>query len=201
MDSEEVVSLVGSLNSNYTRESESIYLGTNSTGDFGMELNSTLNSSITNGTLGRDGMPPFLTTMSETSRNCVIAYVILFLISATGNLSVFVSVFQQMRKTKSRICVLILHLSIADLMVTFFMMPIEVAWRLTVAWYGGNILCKICQFLRAFGLYLSSMVLICISLDRYFAIIHPLKTSRAKRRGRAMLACAWASAALCSLPQ
>ena len=146
-------------------------------------------------------LPPYLSEMSTTSRNCVIAYVFLFLLSAKGNFSVFVSVLRQLRKSKSRICLLILHLSIADLMVTLFVMPIEIFWRLTVGWYGGNVMCKICQFLRAFGLYLSSMVLICISLDRYFAIIHPLRTSGAKRRGRTMLGCAWVVSALCSLPQ
>ena len=75
-------------------------------------------------------LPPSLSEMSSTSRNCVIAYVFLFLLSITGNSSVFLSVLAQLRKSKSRICLLILHLSIADLIVTLFVMPIEIVWRL-----------------------------------------------------------------------
>jgi len=116
-------------------------------------------------------------------------------------LASFLSVLQQLRRTKSRISVLILHLSIADLLVTFGVIPLEVIWRITVQWYGGNVLCKICKFFHGFGLYLSSMVLICISMDRYFAIIHPLRVTDARRRGKLMLTSAWATAAICSLPQ
>ena len=155
----------------------------------------------TRGDPSNNVIPPEYLEMSSDTRNCVIAYMILFVIAATGNFSVFFSVLQQLRRTKSRISILILHLSIADLLVTFGVIPLEVIWRITVQWYGGNVLCKICKFFHAFGLYLSSMVLICISLDRYFAIIHPLRVTDARRRGRLMLSSAWITAAICSVPQ
>jgi gonadotropin-releasing hormone receptor len=158
-----------------------------------------LNSTTT--TSDPNYIPPEYLQMSRETRTCVIAYSILFIIAATGNFSVFFSVLQQLRRTKSRISILILHLSIADLLVTFGVIPLEVIWRITVQWYGGNVLCKICKFFHAFGLYLSSMVLICISLDRYFAIIHPLRVTDARRRGKLMLCSAWATAAICSIPQ
>jgi len=94
-----------------------------------------------------------------------------------------------------------MHLTIADLVVTFVMIPIEIAWRITVQWIAGNIACKICTFLRAFGLYLSSNILVCVSLDRYFAILHPLKVSDARRRGKIMLAIAWGFSFVCASPQ
>lgn len=62
-------------------------------------------------------------------------------------------------------------------------------------------MCKACQFLRAFGLYASSMVVICISLDRYFAIIYPLKLARAAERAKITLAIAWGCALICAAPQ
>ena len=41
----------------------------------------------------------------------------------------------------------------------------------------------------------------CISLDRYFAVLHPLRGHDAQRRGKIMLVFAWVIAAVISLPQ
>lgn len=126
---------------------------------------------------------------------------------------------------------LLSHLATADLLVTFLMMPIEVkynvlrhyilqqhnlasyllfvtnycfwqiAWNATVSWLAGDFLCRLCSFLRIFGLYLSGFILMCISLDRYYAVVHPLSITNAGIRCRYMIATAWISSLLCSLPQ
>lgn len=77
----------------------------------------------------------------------------------------------------------------------------QIGWRLTVQWIAGNAACKVFLFLRAFGLYLSSNVLVCVSLDRYFAVLHPLRVNDATRRGKLMLAFAWGASLICSAPQ
>jgi len=56
-------------------------------------------------------------------------------------------------------------------------------------------------FFRAFGLYLSGFVLVCISFDRYFAVLKPLTIPEANKRGKIMLTSAWVGSILCSLPQ
>lgn len=94
-----------------------------------------------------------------------------------------------------------IHLVIADLLVTFIMIPLEIGWRITTQWLAGNIACKLFLFLRAFGLYLSSNVLVGISLDRYFAILYPLRVTDARKRGKFMLTCAWIISFVCSTPQ
>lgn len=162
-----------------------------------MSSNDSLNLSVN----GTNELPDKFTKLSELSRNCVVVYSIIFLIAATGNLTVFLSVCHQLDKLKWRITVLILHLSIADLIVTFFVIPMEIFWRLTIGWIGGNALCKICQFCRAFGLYLSSNILICISMDRFFAIIFPLRMGGAAKRVKIMIVVAWIMAGVFSLPQ
>lgn len=45
-------------------------------------------------------------------------------------------------------------------------MPLEISWAITVVWIAGDITCRIMMFFRTFGLYLSSFILVCISLDR-----------------------------------
>lgn len=148
-------------------------------------------------------LPDELTEMSESSKHCMIAYCILFVIATSGNLTVLLSVYKQYKKNKSRITLLILHLSIADLIVCCTLIPTEVFWRVTIQWRGGNILCKVMQFLRAFGLYLSSMVLICVSFDRFFAILYPMKMLKGQghQRIKVMLWIAWIASAAFSAPQ
>ena len=46
------------------------------------------------------------------------------------------------------------------------MMPLEIAWAITVSWWAGDLLCRLCSFFRIFGLFLSSNIVVCISVDR-----------------------------------
>ncbi|XP_040063005.2 gonadotropin-releasing hormone II receptor-like [Ixodes scapularis] len=147
-----------------------------------------------------DQLLPEELTFNTQSLVQVIVYTVLFVAAAAGNVPVFVSLLSK-RHRKSRITLMILNLAVADLIVTFVMIPLEVGWRLTVQWRAGNAMCKLMQVLRAFGPYLSSMVLVCISLDRYFAVLHPLKVNDAQRRGKIMLSWAWIISLLCSVPQ
>nr|XP_054933382.1 adipokinetic hormone/corazonin-related peptide receptor variant I-like [Dermacentor andersoni] len=130
----------------------------------------------------------------------VVVYCILFVVAAGGNVPVFVTLLRN-RHRKSRIKLMIMHLAIADLIVTFVMIPVEVIWRITGQWVAGDLMCKLMQTMRAFGPYLSSAVLVCISVDRYFAVLHPLKVHDAHRRGKIMLGVAWYASLVCSVPQ
>lgn len=129
----------------------------------------------------------------------VVSYSILFVIGAYGNVTVFVTLLRARRK--SRISLMITHLTMADLVVTFIMIPLEIIWRITNEWRAGNAACKIFLMLRAFGLYLSSNVLVCVSMDRYFAILYPLKVNDARHRSKTMLGVAWIFSFLCAFPQ
>jgi gonadotropin-releasing hormone receptor len=137
---------------------------------------------------------------NDDSLFSVVAYVILFLFAAVGNLTVFITLFRS-RHRRSRVNLFIMNLSVADLIVTFVMMPMEIGWHATVGWVAGDSMCRIMMFWRTFGFYLSSNVLITISLDRYFAINHPLSLSDADKRGKIMLSLAWCFSAVASVPQ
>ncbi|XP_023288387.1 gonadotropin-releasing hormone II receptor-like [Orussus abietinus] len=78
---------------------------------------------------------------------------------------------------------------------------IKVGWRITVQWLAGNLACKFFHFLRPLGLYLSSNILICISIDRYFAVLYPLKMDEARHRGKVMLYVAWICSVISAVPQ
>lgn len=130
----------------------------------------------------------------------IYIYSFLFVISVIGNLSAVTNLLKRENRRK-RMNRLVIHLSLADLMVTFITIPFEVGWRLTVTWKAGVTGCKVFQFLRVFGLYLSSMVLVCISIDRYYAIVHPLRVNYVNQRNRRLLTTAWAVSIFFSIPE
>ena len=73
---------------------------------------------------------------------------------------------------------------------------------LTVRWLAGDFTCRILSFFRIFGLYLSSNIIICISLDRLYAIVWPLKANtKASKNTRIFLWTAWIISFLSALPQ
>ncbi|XP_063830199.1 adipokinetic hormone/corazonin-related peptide receptor variant I-like [Ostrinia nubilalis] len=130
----------------------------------------------------------------------VAVYSVLLVVGAIGNVTVFASLLRS-RRRKSRVNLLMTHLVVADMIVTFIVIPLEIGWRTTNAWLAGNLACKFFLVLRAFGLYLSSNVLVCISVDRFFAILYPLRLAIARKRSKMMLYLAWVVALFCSLPQ
>lgn len=162
-------------------------------------LSLNITNSSSNVSLGYPELPYYL-TFNEDSIREVVLYSLMFMLGAGGNIPVIFTLIRN-RHRKSRVNLMIMHLASADLIVTFVMIPLEIAWRITVSWIAGNAVCKVMLFMRAFGPYLSSMVLVCISLDRYFAILHPLRVNDAQRRGKIMLTLAWIISILCSVPQ
>ena len=81
------------------------------------------------------------------------------------------------------------------------MMPLEIGWAATVMWLAGDILCRLFSFFRIFGLFLSSNILICISLDRFYAIVCPLSSGQAASKIKILLIIAWVVSVLSALPQ
>ncbi|NXY92635.1 GNRR2 protein, partial [Alcedo cyanopectus] len=122
---------------------------------------------------------------------------ILFLLAAGSNAALLGSLLRKRRKSHVR--PLILSLALADLLVTVVVMPLDVAWNVTLQWYGGEFSCKLLNFLKLFAMYAAALVLVVISLDRHAAVLRPF--SRARRRNGLLLRAAWAGSVLLASPQ
>ncbi|XP_015126536.1 gonadotropin-releasing hormone II receptor isoform X2 [Diachasma alloeum] len=131
----------------------------------------------------------------------IITYSVLMVISIIGNSTVLSLILQRRRSNRSRINTMLMHLAVADLLVAVLMMPLEIGWAATVSWRAGDAMCRIMAFFRIFGIYLSSFILVCISVDRYYAVLKPLQLMDVDRRGKIMLVGAWMGSILCSAPQ
>ena len=162
--------------------------------DLTVENMTTLFPKLTNRTVPRE------LVFTEDSLVSVISYSLLFVLAGVGNVSVFAALIRN-RRRRSRINTFVLHLCLADMMVAFIMLPMEIGWHITVSWKAGDVGCRIFMFFRTFGFYLSSCILVSISLDRYFAIAKPLNIHDANRRGKIMLLASWICSIGASIPQ
>uniref|UniRef100_H3D2X0 Type II GnRH receptor n=2 Tax=Tetraodon nigroviridis TaxID=99883 RepID=H3D2X0_TETNG len=142
---------------------------------------------------------PRLPTFTAAAKARVFITFVLCGVSALCNLAVLWAASGQRRA--SRVHLLIVHLSVADLLVTFVVMPVDAAWNLTVQWLAGDLACRILMFLKLQAMYSCAFVTVVISLDRQWAVLHPLAVVTARRRNKALLVAAWTTSVLLSLPQ
>lgn len=65
---------------------------------------------------------------TESTFAVISIYCLLFIVAAGGNLSVVITIFRSKRHRRSRVSLMIFHLAVADLMVAFIMIPLEVMY-------------------------------------------------------------------------
>ncbi|XP_066475444.1 type-1 angiotensin II receptor [Tiliqua scincoides] len=128
-------------------------------------------------------------------------YTIIFIVGIFGNSLVVVVIYCYM-KLKTVASIFLLNLAVADLcfLVT---LPLWAAYTaMQYHWPFGNYLCKLASAALTFNLYASVFLLTCLSIDRYLAIVHPMKARLRRTMLVARITCIniWLLAALASLP-
>lgn len=139
--------------------------------------------------------------LTRTNIITISVYSVLFALSSVFNLTILVMLKKNKFKEQFRIHKFIFNLIIADLMITFITIPLEIGWKYTVYWQAGDLACRLFQFLRPVGIYLASFIIISLCIDRYYAILHPLKIDNYKHRTNRMIYSSWILSFVCAIPQ
>ncbi|XP_071382939.1 type-2 angiotensin II receptor [Centroberyx affinis] len=95
-----------------------------------------------------------------------------------------------------------LNLCVSDLLFLLTLPLWAVYYSLGYHWPFGRVACKICGGLLNLNLYASIFFITCMSMDRYLAIVHPLRSQSARHPKRARLTCVlvWVLACASTVP-
>ncbi|XP_043854308.1 C-X-C chemokine receptor type 5 [Dromiciops gliroides] len=130
----------------------------------------------------------------------LVAYSVIFLLGMMGNALVLV-ILKSHRKARSSTETFLLHLAVADLLLVLTL-PFAVTEG-AVGWVLGAFLCKTVSALHKINFYCSSLLLACIAVDRYLAIVRAVHTYRHRRLLSVHVTCGavWLASILCALPE
>ncbi|NXY45230.1 LPAR5 protein, partial [Ceuthmochares aereus] len=97
-------------------------------------------------------------------------------------------IFIRYLRLKSVVMIYMLNLAVSDLTFTFSL-PLRIYYYSNHHWLFGNTLCQVSGSVFQINMYGSCLFLMCINLDRYVAIVHPLRWRHLRRPKVAKLLC------------
>lgn len=153
-----------------------------------------------NNTVHTNRTDPYLRN-EEVAQIEIMILSITFVVAVVGNVSVLLAMYNT-KKKMSRMHLFIKHLSLADLVVAFFQVLPQLCWDITFRFYGPDFLCRIVKHLQVMGMFASTYMMVMMTLDRYIAICHPLKTlQQPTQRSYIMIVSTWMCSLVFSTPQ
>ncbi|XP_004743514.2 galanin receptor type 3 [Mustela nigripes] len=135
-----------------------------------------------------------------------VVFALIFLLGTVGNGLVLAVLLQPSpsawQEPGSTTDLFILNLAVADLCFILCCVPFQAAIYTLDAWLFGALVCKAVHLLIYLTMYASSFTLAAVSVDRYLAVRHPLRSRalRTPRHARAAVGLVWLLAALFSAP-
>ena len=126
----------------------------------------------------------------------IAVHVFTLVVALVGN-SLLIAAYKRIREP---VMLLIANMAASDLLTAIFLLPrlITIAIVDSLAWQvrglGGTILFKMCTFLSDISLFVSTQSLVIIAVERFLAVVHPLKVRNITAKMRHLLiALTWIS--------
>jgi len=120
-------------------------------------------------------------------------------VAVVGNLLVIIVVVASARM-HTMTNYFIANLSIADVMIGCLSIPFQFQAALLQRWDLPEVLCPVAPFVKEVSVNVSILTLTVISVDRYHAIVRPLKPGWTDRTASIIVAVVWAISVVSSLP-
>ncbi|XP_025049810.1 C-X-C chemokine receptor type 5 [Alligator sinensis] len=111
-----------------------------------------------------------------------LIYLLMFLLGTMGN-ALVLAILERCKRSRTTTESFLFHLALAN-MVLVLTFPFSVIENLA-GWIFGTFLCKVLSAVHKINFYCSSILLGCIGVDRYLAIVYAIHTYR-RRRARAI---------------
>lgn len=121
----------------------------------------------------------------------IVMYSSVWLLAIGGNTIVcyIVLAYQRMRTITNYF---IVNLALGDILMAILCIPFDfVASQLLAYWPFGAVLCPVMSYAQAVSVFVSSYTLVSISVDRYIAIIYPLRPRMTPCQAKVAIAVIW----------
>lgn len=126
----------------------------------------------------------------------VLPYVFIIMFSVTGNILVALVVFR-LRSMRRAVNFFIVNMAMSDLLITVIYMPRVISILLAgYKWLSpgiaGTVFCKLVYFIHETALSVSIFSAVCISGERFLAVVRPLKSlAKNTKPARCLIALTW----------
>ncbi|CAM1296138.1 GPR83 (predicted) [Pycnogonum litorale] len=150
---------------------------------------------------GRGGNESALFGVNSTSVQIVfsILYSVIFLIGNVGNFFVVFAVFRN-KNMHSVTNYFIANLAVSDILMSIFSVPLTPLYTFLRRWVFGEFLCHFVPFVQGVSIYISTLTLTIIAIDRYYVIVHPFKSRMTLNTCTVCILGIWLCAALLTCP-
>ncbi|XP_004702140.1 C-C chemokine receptor type 6 [Echinops telfairi] len=112
-----------------------------------------------------------------------VAYGLICIFGLLGNLLVVVT-FAFYKKAKSMTDVYLLNMAVADILFVLTL-PFWAANHASGQWHFSNAMCKVMKGIYAINFHCGMLLLTCVSVDRYIAIVQATRSFQLRSRTRA----------------
>ncbi|KAK2588543.1 hypothetical protein KPH14_006322 [Odynerus spinipes] len=122
------------------------------------------------------------------------------IVVATGGNLIVIWIVLAHKRMRTVTNYFLVNLSIADAMVSTLNVTFNYTYMLNSHWPFGTLYCKICQFIAVLTICASVFTLMAISIDRYMAIVNPLRPRMGRRATLCVAVVIWIVGAILSFP-
>uniref|UniRef100_A0A3B5B2A8 Substance-K receptor-like n=1 Tax=Stegastes partitus TaxID=144197 RepID=A0A3B5B2A8_9TELE len=129
-----------------------------------------------------------------------LAYSLIILVSITGNVTVIWIILAH-RRMRTVTNYFIVNLAFSDVSMATFNTLFNFVYALHNDWYFGLGYCRFQNFFPITAMFSSIYSMAAIAVDRYMAIIHPLKPRLSSTSTKVVIALIWIVAVLLAFPQ
>ncbi|XP_049834748.1 QRFP-like peptide receptor isoform X2 [Schistocerca gregaria] len=131
----------------------------------------------------------------------LVVYTLTLLIGLAGN-SLIIFTVCRYRKLKNATNVFLASLASADLLLVTVCVPVKLAKLFSHSWTMGAFICKLLHYLQSVSAICSVLTLTAMSIERYYAIVHPMraKYTCTIRQARRVILIIWTASLLLAVP-
>ena len=128
-----------------------------------------------------------------------MVYSIIFLLGMCGNFLVVYAVLHN-RTMQNVTNFFILNLALSDILLCVLCVPFTPLYTFLNRWVFGEVLCHLVTCAQAISIYISSLTLTAIAIDRFVVIIYPFRARMLTSTCVALILCTWLFSTGATLP-